>query len=302
MRPDHALPHEIEPAFNLLLGHMRKHEREYRVARAVEFIRTGRMDSRGVFVLRDAAGLAGVIVCEPVAGAGGILWPPVIVEEGQPQLEDILVSRACDWLQQQGARLAQCLLSPEDVSLGAPLLRNGFSRVTTLSYLSQEKSPPRDSSPPSSLRFEPYDSSNPQVFHDTLKLTYEATLDCPEVNGVRTVEEVIDGHRAQGEFDPGLWWLAREGGKPVGVLMLIATHPGEAWEVAYMGVVAEERHRGFGAGLLHHARALAHAAGVPRITLCVDDRNGPASRLYRRMGFERYDSRAVFLQVWKRAS
>jgi ribosomal protein S18 acetylase RimI-like enzyme len=36
---------------------------------------------------------------------------------------------------------------------------------------------------------------------------------------------------------------------------------------------------------------------VPQLTLCVDARNSPAIGLYRSLGFERYDTREVYLAV-----
>jgi hypothetical protein len=55
------------------------------------------------------------------------------------------------------------------------------------------------------------------VFHETLMRTYEGPGDCPELCGLRTADEVVAGYRAQGQFDPGNWWLAGAGGAPVGV-------------------------------------------------------------------------------------
>jgi mycothiol synthase len=302
MHPDQALPHEIEPAFRLLLSHMSEPERAFRVARAVELVLSGQMDARGLFVLRDRGELAGVIACEALPGAGGVLWPPVLAGAPDSSLEDRLVARACAWLSERGVRLAQCLLPPDDAPLAEPLLRNGFARITSLSYLRHPLRRPDGLSHPSRLRFEPYDPNKPQLFHETLLRTYQHTLDCPEVNGVRTVEEVIEGHRAGGPFDPDLWLLAFEEKEPVGVLIMTEVRPGEEWEVSYMGIIPEGRRRGFGREILHKALLEARASGVGSVTLCVDDRNGPAWRLYERMGFTLFDRRLVYLVVWRRAS
>jgi ribosomal protein S18 acetylase RimI-like enzyme len=297
MKPDQARPREFEPAFRLLLGHLERQERDYRVARAVELMRQGQLDPRGVFVLRGSAELLGVIACEPVAGAAGILWPPIVVDH-QSDLEDLLVVHACDWLKSNGARLGQCLLSPADVHLGTPLLRNGFAQVTSLAYLCHDRLPfvPGLAGPPR-LAFEPFASVHPAEFQDTLAQTYTETLDCPEVNGVRTPLEVLEGYRVQ-SFDPSRWWLARAEGKPVGVLIASAEPPGESWEVGYMGIVPAARRLGLGREILHKLLRDARAAGAQRVTLCVDERNNPACRLYRRMAFHVYDRRAVFLALW----
>ena len=300
MQPDQARPHEFEPAFHLLFRHQAKQERDSRVARVVELLHSGEIDPRGLFVLRGKGGLLGVIACEPVAGAAGILWPPIVVDR-RDDLEDLLVQHACEWLRDNGARLGQCLLPPADLHLGSPLLRNGFSRIAGLSYLCHDRlsSIPRGSRTPP-LRFEPYDRASPEVFHETLAWTYSETLDCPEVNGVRTVEEVVAGYQVQ-DFATGRWWLAWADERPVGVLIATAESGGESWDVGYMGIVPTARHRGLGRAMLHKVLLDARSAGAQRVTLCVDERNTPACRLYRGMGFLSYDHRAIFLAIWKRA-
>jgi ribosomal protein S18 acetylase RimI-like enzyme len=53
-----------------------------------------------------------------------------------------------------------------------------------------------------------------------------------------------------------------------------------------MGVIAEYRNRGVGAGLMRHALRHAKEMGLERIELSVYESNTIALRLYRRFGFE----------------
>ncbi len=137
------------------------------------------------------------------------------------------------------------------------------------------------------------------MFHQTLQNTYKDTLDCPELNGVRGVEEVIVGHRGQSHFDPDLWLLALADGLPVGVLLLMRSPETHDWEISYVGVVPEARRHGYGRELVLKALAEAKTVDAPYLTLSVDARNHPAHELYRVLGFEVYDRREVFLAVWK---
>src|SRR5438067_2423990 len=66
------------------------------------------------------------------------------------------------------------------------------------------------------LRWQSYRSADREFFHKTLQFTYDGSLDCPELNGVRTIEEVVAGHIAQGQFDPDRWWLAWLENQPAG--------------------------------------------------------------------------------------
>jgi ribosomal protein S18 acetylase RimI-like enzyme len=237
-----------------------------------------------------------------VPGASGLVWPPQAVDgPGRGAVEDALVRRAVSWMRQRGAKLAQCLLAPDETHLAEPLLRNGFAHVTALWYMQHDLARvPGPSGVGPHLWHVPYSRlSSPAEFHRALLRTYEGTEDCPEITGVRTVEEVIEGHRSQGKYDPGRWWLALADGRPVGVLLLCEVPEWAAWDVAYVGVVPEARGRGYGRALMHKALAEARADGVPRLTLSVDARNRPAWRLYTELGFEPQDRREVFLAIWR---
>ncbi len=303
MQPDQAQPHEYAPAFDLLLRHLDREEREQRIVRVVELIHRGNIDPRGLFVLRGWNGLVGVMMCEPVAGAAAVLWPPIVVDH-RDDLEDLLIVHAVTWMRRQGARLGQCLMPADDAYLARSLLRHGFTHTTNLAYLCQDRLTARLNLPGSGsaqLIFDSYNPTRPDEFHATLMSSYSQSLDCPEVNGVRTVEEVIKGYQAQG-FDPQRWWQARSEGQPIGVLITSAEADGESWEVGYMGIVPAARGRGHGTEMLHKVFHEAIVAGVQRVTLCVDERNTPACRLYQRMGFRPYDRRAVFLAIWQRGT
>jgi mycothiol synthase len=290
-----ARPDEREEAFRLIFRQPPA-SRDDRVANAMRLVRQGDLDPAGLLVAREGTGLRGAIICLPVPGAGGLVWPPQASAE---PVEDALVRRAAAWLRQNGARLGQCLLAPGETALAAPLERNGFRHVTTLWYMQHDLQLPYDLVRGADrLTFRSYADGSRDLFHQTLLRTYEATLDCPEVSGVRALEEVVEGHQAQGAFDPGRWWLALDGNGPVGVLLLMGLPDLDAWEVAYVGVVPEARRHGWGRELMHKALRAAHAADPAHLTLSVDARNRPAWQLYLDLGFEAYDCREVFLAVW----
>jgi mycothiol synthase len=284
------------PAFRLLFQHLSPEEREHRCANALHLLQRGELDPQGIFVVRDAAGLRGAIVCLPVPGSSALVWPPALREE-EPGTADALVQHVTSWLRQRGVKLAQTLLAPEETFLSAPLVRNGFAAVTRLWYMRHNLSLPLDClNVPARLNYQAF--AEDALFRQTLQRTYEGTRDCPEVNGVRSIEEVLAGHRAQGAFDPQRWWLAVDGDRPVGVLLMAEMPESGDWEVAYMGVVPEARRRGYGRDMLLHALCEARAADVLTVTLSVDARNQPAWDLYRAVGFEPYDQRVVYLAIF----
>ncbi len=294
-----ARPDEWAEAFRLAFQHLSPAARDSRVVSAMHLLESGQLDPAGVLVARDGD-LAGALVCQPVAGAGALVWPPQVRDgAAREPVEDGLLREGSAWLRQRGARLGQALLAPTEAHLAPALERNGFPHVTTLWYLRHNlnlplaflRRPPR-------LTFIPYPDDSERFRHTMLR-TYDATLDCPEVNGVRSMDEVLAGHRAQGVHDPRRWWLATDGAEPVGVLLLTETPDLEAWDVAYVGVVPEARRRGWGRELMHRALCAAHASDAHQLVLSVDGRNKPAWKLYVDLGFEAYDVREVYLAVWR---
>lgn len=298
-----AQPEDWSDALHLVFRHLPTKDRQARAANALTLIERGELDPAGLLAACGKSGLVGAVVCTTAAGASGLIWPPQVVP-GTSQaaaIEDALVRQASEWLRQRGARLAQALLHPDEASLAASLERNGFDHITRLWYLRNglewTAALPRFDR----LEFLPY-AAEPDRFEQTLLRTYEESRDCPEVTGVRTIEEIIAGHRAQGSGTPGHWWLAKGGGQPVGVLLLAEMAEWNGWDLSYLGIVPEARQGGFGRELVAKAIVEARMAEIAQLTLSVDGRNLPAWKLYRSMGFEPYDQREVFLAIWRRAN
>jgi ribosomal protein S18 acetylase RimI-like enzyme len=291
---------EMAAVFRLLFQHLDEPDRERRVANARKMLRSKELNPLGALAARIDGHLRGALFCQGVAGASGLIWPPQTQPEPNPAVEDLLIDRACQLLANQGAKLIQSLLTLEESGLGASLLRNGFTHTTQLWYMRHDLELPLSFfQGPDNLTFQSYASCEVKQFQQTLLRTYEGTHDCPEVNGVREIEEIIAGHKSQGRHDPETWWLASHHGRPVSVLMLGEMPDLKSWELLYVGVVPESRGRGFGRELARKALWEARALEAPQLTLSVDARNQPALNLYKDVGFETYDQREVYLKILK---
>jgi len=299
--PEPVRTDELPEAFRLLFQNAAADDQETRIVNALGLVRRGELDPQGLFVMRGRGRLLGAVLCLPLPGESALVWPPQCAPDKRRSLfEDALLRCAAEWLRARDVRVAQALLSPEEAELADALPRNGFAHVTHLLFLRRDLSLPQPRlRSRARLKYQSYNPSEPSLFHQTLQNTYKDTLDCPELNGVRGVEEVIAGHRGQSHFDPDLWLLALADGLPVGVLLLMRSPETHDWEISYVGVAPEARRRGFGRELVLKALAQARTAGAPYLTLSVDARNQPARELYRVLGFEAYDRREVFLAVWK---
>jgi mycothiol synthase len=302
-QPRPARPEEWARAFQLIFQHVPKEDRQGLVRNALRLLRQGELDPTGIIVAPGStSSLLGAMVCLPVAGASALVWPPQAAEDSvRQEVEDQLLSYALAWLRQRGAKLGQTLLGQGESHLAVSLERHGFLHITSLCYMRHDLNlPPKRPTAAPALTYQTYSRCDRAIFHRTLLRSYEQTQDCPEVNGVRTLEEILQGHQAQGIHDPRHWWLALQGEEPVGVLLTAEVSEWQGWDLSYVGVVPEVRHRSIGREITRKSLEEARAAGASQITLAVDSRNLPAWKLYLDLGFESFDRREVYLAIWNR--
>lgn len=196
---------------------------------------------------------------------------------------------------EQKTVLLEALFPPNLISAAAVFLRAGFSYLTDLQYLTCEIDRFRETHTFPEFPFLSYNTSRHDFFARTVARTYAQTFDCPELTGLRGMDDVLAGHRAAGEFAEHLWVVAGSESEPLGVLLLARLKAVNSLEIVYLGVVPEARRRGVGGVLLSKAAELARRESVTSLTLAVDRRNGPARRLYGRHGFREFAVRSAWI-------
>ena len=181
--------------------------------------------------------LTGAILTLMQPGRTAVLWAPRLVA-GEPQATAHQLLRATlGRLAEHGNRMAQVLL-PTDVGADVALLvAAGFRHVSDLLYLVCLGDDFPTSPPCRDLQFEAYGPAQDAQFAQLVDATYENTLDCPAVNGVRTVDDVLRGYRATGQFDPQRWFTVRHQGEEIGCLILTDYPDHATWELIYFGIV-----------------------------------------------------------------
>jgi mycothiol synthase len=271
------------------------------------------LDSDGGAVLSEALYVA--LCRERLVGAAwgqrqpgntAILWPPRLVADEDLRTAGLLADAVVRQLDAAGVEMAQALLPSQEFELLPVLTAAGFAHLADLIYLSCEAAqfPTR---PPEceGLQFAVHDAAERGRLIEVVERTYEGTLDCAGLNGMRRMDDVIDGYRETGVFRPENWLIAvsrpsassGQGERDVGVLLL-ADHPrAQHWELMYMGLVPEARGNGWGCEIVRQAQWLAQRAGTERIVLAVDAANRPALAMYERAGFAAWDRRSVFVRV-----
>ena len=117
------------------------------------------------------------------------------------------------------------------------------------------------------------------------------------MNGLREIEDVLEGYQATGEFDASRWLIARREGHDVGCLLLAAHPEDDMWELVYQGIVPAARGQRFGMDLTQYAQWRTRQAGVAQLVLAVDAANEPALRIYAAAGFTAWEQRWIFVKL-----
>jgi mycothiol synthase len=285
------------------------------VAQALAQANRGDVDLSGLWIAQIRSGqVVGALLTQALPGKAVALWAPEVGSSWRRgKLAAALVETVLAELKGQGFRLAQAVLDEAaSPRAGRDLARGGMPRVTQLLYLERGTATPMgpsrrgvktlarglDRSSDSPFQWCSLSAVAESAFRTALQGTYVGSLDMPELDCVRVLDDIIASHKAAGRFVADRWrlgWIPAEPG--VKAVVLLAEVPQrESWEVVYLGLTPMARGRGLGRFVVAHALELAQAH-VPRLELAVDCRNEPAIRLYESTGFVVRERRAVHLAV-----
>lgn len=252
----------------------------------------------GLLEARRGGKLVGGILSEIQVGHSAVVWPPRVVPREPPTTAEELLATTSEFLVAERIHVANAILDPgmtEDETL---LRTAGFVPLANLLYLVclEDHFPPLR--PTSPLEFESYCPANHARMARVIEATYAQTLDCPRLNDVRRIDDVLAGYRATGGFAPNRWLLVGHQGEDIGCLLL-ADHPErENCELVYMGLASSARGSGWGKEIARHAQWLTRRSGRPRLVLAVDEANLPAIRAYSTLGFHSWNRKSAHLKIF----
>ncbi len=247
----------------------------------------------GLLVANNPQKLMGVVWVQLAPGRTAVVWPPAIGGAASSEL----MRAAADFLDDRRVVLAQILVSPDAPHDSEMLAAGDFRRLIELEYLTVQRDLFPTATPRSELQFAASASDEPQRLGRLLLETYEQTLDCPQLNGLRESADILAGYAAQGQFSADRWFFVQQAGRDVGTLILTEYPDGETWELVYMGVVPAARGNGFGRQIVNFALAQAGVGGAGRLVLAVDRANAPALAMYHAAGFVDWDRRTVYARL-----
>lgn len=267
--------------------------------------KSGMTSLRPSRVVLENRTLLGCVIVAKQLDSSWHLQLPVVSEdvtdaERRDEIRSALVTDLATDFDLSDSWIAQILLTHEQESDGRLLTENGFPILTELIFMSAAvlEHQPR---PPEGEMWQSngWSESIRPRFEATITATYQGTLDCPELNGLRSGEQALLGHEASGPFQPELWQIYSQGKTDAG-LMLARCHSDESepvFEIVYFGATPQLRGRGLGQKMLADLFAEAGRRGVSEIMLAVDVRNAPAIRLYEQFGFREFDRRQVHARL-----
>lgn len=239
---------------------------------------------------------------QPSPGRATALWLPEWQQTRPADATDVEVEmiRAINSLCDAATvPMTQVLCEIEDDPRIPALEAAGFASVATLDYLGRSIGTaalpaPNEAGP---LDFVPYDRSQHDRLKQLIAQTYIGSLDCPGLDELRDLDDVLIGYGATGHHDPLHWLFVQEEGVDIGVLLL-AEHPdADQAELIYMGVTPVARGRGHGIRIVDHALAVAQQMGVEHLMVAVDRANAPARRVYDRAVFAAWARRHVYVRA-----
>ena len=206
--------------------------------------------------------------------------------------------------------LAQTLIEPDQTWASEVCQAGGMISVGQLDYMRKPISRSamlRTNHPspswPTGIEVRPIRSIDPNDSNSdyadlvaALEGSYEQTLDCPELCGLRSMQDVVESHMATGEFSPARWHLIYKDSKPAGCCLLSFVPQSNSVELVYLGIAPIARGLGLGRLVLEYAINQLHIKGLAEVTCAVDNRNTPAISIYESLGFKRFDSRLGFVK------
>jgi mycothiol synthase len=295
LRIQKASPGDQVEALKLLFSHLTGADCDQQVAKFLA--ESTESPPAGLWVAYRNKRLVAAGLAQIQPGRTAVVSPPRLTRDEPQETAHTVLARVIAALTREGVQLAQALLETDQGPQSDLLRACGFPHVSNLLYLVSVDGAFPTSRPNDGLEFALDRADQPQRMARLVERTYQGSLDCPALDGVRQIADVLEGYRASGVFDPTRWIITRHRAEDIGCLLL-TDHPRDhQWELVYMGVVPEARGHGWGVAMARYAQWLAREAGCKRLVLAVDAANWPAIATYAAAGFVAWDHRSVYLRI-----
>lgn len=268
-------------------------------AQAFEAMILARGDSGiSLLVARSWRKLAGAaLVMENPGRIGFLFYSPMQAPGVNREIMPALVQTVARQAVEGGLSLVQSLVLPNATDDAGMLLEAGFELLADLVYLRGDACREMVPAAEDGVTWRCWGEFDDEELSRVIVSTYEGSLDCPKLAGLRKPAEILASHRASGIFSPSSWWIASYDGRPAGCILVNEAGTGDAMEITYVGVVPAFRGRGLARRMLQKAFGESRQRGFSAITLAVDAGNTYARKVYDELGFRFYDRRMAYAML-----
>jgi ribosomal protein S18 acetylase RimI-like enzyme len=258
--------------------------------------RHGELKMDGLFQARRGTHIVGVAWGQLVPGRTAFCWPPCLTPGESDETADRLQRAVDSFLDGADVTITQAVLATSTGSEAVRLMRAGYRHLMELDYLACSSVHFPRQHPHSDLQFEVCAEVAQDRLATVVQRTYVDSLDCSELDGMRSIADVFAGYRETGVHRPEWWIIGTYQGDDVSCVML-ADHPRQnQCELMYLGIVPEMRGCGWGLETTRYAQWMAQRSVRERMVLAVDAVNLPARNIYLAAGFEPWERRSVFIR------
>ena len=248
-----------------------------------------------VVCLQDGT-LAMVCLWVPNPGKSAVCYlPPTrFLHDREPQAAACL-KMAVGAAQTAGMKMIQGVFDVDESILRRIYRAAGYDQLAVLQFMEHAS---RWAIPemqlPGGYHLETYRSSSHELFKQAIGASYEQTLDCPRMSGLRSLDDVIVGHQHVGNFNPELWFVLVHESRGVGVLLLTSNPALQSLDVTYLGLALPHRRLHLGLFFMTQIKKMMRCTGAITSLLAVDEANTPALALYRKAGYRPTQRREVY--------
>lgn len=293
------------PALELLYQHLPADERRQLVAHSVGNARQGSASLDELWIAISADRVIAVLLQTFQPGKVAFVWPVVVQQDQSAETAesaaDSLLQSASRSADAAGIHYSQLVLEPFDQVSLPRLTRNGFRHLSELLLLQRSLRSGTVVPDYQTLKLEPFTEDQIERLARLLELTFQQSLDCPEVASWRTGRDAVTRHLTSSPCSDRHWFFARdekdEKRGDVGVLLLVGERGAPEWEIDYFGVVPAARGQRIGKQLVSAAIRIAAADGASRVAAVVDSRNHYAITVYDECQFEVESRRQAVIRL-----
>lgn len=268
-----------------------------RVAALLAAEKSGKISFDGLLVARRGERIVAAVWIQRQAGNLGTCWGPGRITAESPEICTELLEIGVRWAATQGCRIIQSILEVAPTPIEEDLSHANFRPLAELEYLSglAERFP---TGPPSGrIGLVAYRPEFREQLEKIIQATYRESLDCPELDDLRSIDDVLAGYRAAGDLGEAGWYFVRHEQQIVGCLILAYHQEINQAELVYCGLTPTARGLGLGVELTREALWWANERGADQLVLAVDRRNTPAIQTYVRSGLLTTDHKRLWVRV-----